>query len=127
MNKKIKLASIIFVLFLSTLTVAYAAVTWTQTGSFTFAQASMTVTSNPAGTSLDLGTVTASTIKTVTYTVTNNGPVAITIAAAVTKTGCDAVLSPTSGGLQPGQSATLTLKLGNFTATGTYSVTITAT
>ncbi len=86
----------------------------------------MVITSVPPGTNIDLGVVTASTVKTVAYTIINDGPTSITVSGTVTATGCTASLTP-GGGLIPGQSAVITLTLSSFTASGSYTVTFTAT
>lgn len=106
----------------------YALASITRSGSFTlFTPAPSIQISTPSGQSDEVGQVTASSVVTKSFTITNDGNTHITVSAALTASGCSANLNTVSGGLDIGQSYTFIVTLSSFTASGSYSVTFTAT
>lgn len=125
MNKKI-LATICLVAMLGSLTLVYAAVSWTQSGNWILGQPGLAVTT-PVDQVSDFGTVTEASVITRTYTVTNTGNTPITVTGTLTASGCTAVLSPTSAALNQGQAAVFTATFSTFTTSGSYTINFAAT
>lgn len=102
----------------------YALASITRGGSWTlFTPAPSIQISVPAGQSDEVGQVTAASVVTKSFTITNDGNTPITVSAALTAAGCTANLNAQSGGLDIGQSFTFIVSLSSFTTSGSYSVT----
>ncbi len=122
-NHKLKLVSLACVLGLLGLVGAgvYAYTSWTQNISWTYTAASSSFSISNLQT-LNYGNLIGNTIKTETYTVTNDGNVPITITASAIPTGSATVAwDQVQATVAPSATATFTLTL-TITGQGSCAV-----
>jgi hypothetical protein len=120
LKQKILFGTLTILAILSGCMVAAALTTYTQTITWNYQTVNESFTvSNP--TTVDYGTLLGATTKTETYTITNNGNVAITVNAAATPVGASALWDKTSAPIAVGASTTFTLTL-HITGAGSCSV-----
>ena len=111
MNKKMIYATVAFVGVLACLTVAYAALFWSQGITWDFEAANKAFTVDRA-TTIDYGSIVGETIKTEVYQVTNTGNVEITVTASTpTLIGALANWDINPQTIAKGATATFTLTL----------------
>jgi hypothetical protein len=112
MNKKTLFITLTLIAIIAGAASASALVSWSQHISWNYAAANKSFTV-VGSTTVDYGNITGPTVKTETYTVTNNGNVPVTVnsAAIITGSGITATFDKASVTLSVGAVTTFTLSL----------------